>query len=125
MKNEKEVCEALLDGETIIYLDGDKAKLNEDGILIDPVTGNKREWFLIPRHLEIYKKPEWYENIPEGGVLCWCWDDSRSEKMLDIVYKHSKFGFYNFSADACNWENATPLTKQEIQVFVDNVPEGE
>jgi len=57
----------------------------------------------LERMLQI-EPAKWYENIPPvGGVLCWCKD------YYTASYKH--------------WIYAEPLTKAEIQSFMDNAPE--
>jgi hypothetical protein len=65
------------------------------------------------------KAEKWYENIPEGGVLCFCWDKYESDKCVDRVTAYSDGWFVGGES----WKEATPLTKQEIQVFMDNAPE--
>lgn len=57
----------------------------------------------------------WYENIPEQGVLCKCWDDNEDDYFINIIYK------YDPSDDSLNFEskdgkfmNAVPLTKKEV-----------
>jgi len=65
---------------------------------------------------------KWYENIPEGGVLCWCKDgESDKESIGQITEKGKANGYYTASYN--HWIYATPLTLQEISVFVINAPE--
>jgi len=110
MKNQRKIYEALLAGETLIKsypLIAEKVKLDKRDELIDADTGklvsktfnNYADW-------EIYKEPKWYDNTPDGGVLCWIKGD------IFLIYNNSPFA-----------NLATPLTKQEIQVFMDNAPE--
>ena len=63
---------------------------------------------------------KWCENIPDGGVLCWCWDGSIINKFVDNITKYN--GNYQGGE---SWLNAKPLTKKEIQVFMDNASEAE
>jgi hypothetical protein len=68
------------------------------------------------------KQPEkWYENIPDGGVLCWVTDNGcADERICRNIIRYQK---RLFKDGLNNWEKARLLTKQEIQVFMDNVPE--
>ena len=70
---------------------------------------------------------KWYENIPDGGVLCWVTDHKSQINKKDAMRSvtallTSKEGF---KCDAGTWIYATPLTKQEIQVFLSNAPDEE
>lgn len=68
MKNQKEIYEALLAGETLIMDKIFKVKL-ENGELYNPDTFDGAEYsFCFPDRWQIYKKPKWYENIPEDGT---------------------------------------------------------
>ena len=120
MNNQKEIYEALLAGETLVMSQTKKLfKLNELGE-IDCI--NNATWsvpqFGRPMDWQIYTKPEWYENIPEGGVLCkW------AGKMLlitDYIPHHENPLKGNCSRSV---NEAIPCTKQEIQIFMDNAPE--
>lgn len=76
----------------------------------------------LERKAGVIKKEKWYENIPDGGVLCWCGDgESDKESVGQVTEKGGANGYY--TASHKHWIYATPLTKQEIQVFMDNVPE--
>lgn len=122
MNNQKEIYEALLAGETLIEDNGDKAVLL-NGNLYDPSHNMFiSRSFMAFRSWQIYKEPVWYENIPEGGVLCWIGDYGKIIKDLPVtITKHSCSGFT--SVIGTNWVKAQPLTKQEIKVFMDNAPE--
>ena len=134
MKNQREIYEALLAGETLIHEHGHTARLDEQGGLSIVPTAHEGGGsgvfifdFNCPMNWEIYKEPKWYEIIPEGGILCWCWDNHETEKnkrVFVIAEYHSnmasQFRIYNVPA---GFDVAKPLTKQEIQVFMDNAPE--
>ena len=65
---------------------------------------------------------KWYDDIPEGGVLCWCKDGKSCKEVVDIVTEQGgKNGYYSLNLK--HWIYAKPLTKQEIQVFMDNAPD--
>jgi len=126
MENQREIYEALLAGETLIDDDGVRLRLNDAGILINAKTGIVYSWVSgHPSIWKIYKEPCWYDNIPDGGVLCWVWDKHIINKKVSkiiAVQTPSEAGF-KFISDECNWINAAPITKTEIQVFMDNAPE--
>ena len=63
---------------------------------------------------------KWYENIPDGGVLCWL----NGRINIIIAYNPDPSKEYVFKMDDGQWcIEPKPLTKQEIQVFMDNAPE--
>lgn len=65
------------------------------------------------------KEPEWYENIPEHGVLCWVSDaltTPSTNSRLRIVKDVYKDGFRTM--DGTPWVYATPLTNDEIRQFL-------
>lgn len=124
MKNQREIYEALLAGETLINDAHFTIKLKEDGNLDyaeDRVYGSVfNAVFKYVEDWQIYKEPKWYENIPEGKVLCLQGKvliaikgyDSAAHKCISVI------GSYYTP------EKLVPLTKQEIQVFMDNAPEA-
>ena len=58
------------------------------------------------------KGPEWFEQIPEHGVLCWVSDiysnPDANNAALRVITKH----FFD------EWRYATPLTDDEIKQFL-------
>ena len=65
------------------------------------------------------KEKEWYESIPDHGVLCWVWDKNEHHKRIDIVYSyqdHEPYS-YNYRGRFAGWINAIPLTNDEIERF--------
>jgi len=65
------------------------------------------------------KKEEWYENIPDGGVLCW--DIVGGVILVTDLHKGSQVEDNLHKTYMTH--NVNPLTKQEIQAFMDNAPE--
>ncbi|MCK5236059.1 MAG: hypothetical protein KAR06_03655 [Deltaproteobacteria bacterium] len=124
MKNQREICEALLAGETLVHESGNKVKLNNEGFLIDPKYAQPEVInFYIATEWQIYKEPKWYENIPDGGVLCNCYTKSLNFPLVRKVVSFSKeVGYRTTGSD---YELAHPLTKQEIQIYLNNAPDGE
>jgi len=54
------------------------------------------------------KEPEWWENIPEHGVLCWVSDKDANTRstIVRITVKNNDI-----------WGYITPLTNEEIERF--------
>jgi len=117
MNNQKEIYEALLDGETLINVTFNKVHLNEEDFLVSERGEILDIKFINPNLWQIYKEPKWYENIPEGGVLCWVSGNLQIVRAYDKAYE---YGFMITEGHCC--KNPTPLTKQETQVFMDNAP---
>ena len=74
------------------------------------------------------KESEWWENMPQHGILCWVSDKiSDSNKKLRIVtsvrevIEHKWFGpdekHLEFGIEVLYWRYATPLTNEEIERF--------
>lgn len=87
--------------------------------------------------LGVYRKvePPWYESIPKGGVFCWVSEIQKEPDYNGFVNGDSDAAIVNryvstdvfpyevIDIDGCYWKYATPLTRAEIQVFMDNAPE--
>ena len=123
MNNQREIYEALLAGETLIHKGGMKAKLINGGFI--PSDGYlSQPYFYTTDNWQIYKEPKWYENIPEGGVLCWCTDGVLNFPEIIVSYKDETERSFSFHSKDSHYQNAKPFTLQEIQVFIDNAPEN-
>jgi len=127
MKNQREIYEALLAGETLIgLLSGARYKLADDNLVC--ISDGRKERssdnsFVAKENYEIYTKPEWFENIPDGGVLCWVKNNQQcGYRSLPEIIDMCSDGCYR-SVSGQYWNYSAPLTKQEIQVFMDNAPE--
>lgn len=72
-------------------------------------------------------KEEWFDVIPKGGVLCWVGFDKddmlKKRAVCDVSYYNDGFGAPYQTGDKVGVKCATPLTRSEIQVFMDNAPE--
>ena len=120
--NTKEMMQALLSGETIVdATDGERRWLCEDS---GNIRSSSRNPSWVPRtsgNWKIYKKPEWCNNIPEGGVLCWV---GLSGKVITPIIKHDPSIPSPFiDANGPRWVDAIPLTRAEIQVYMDKALE--
>jgi len=121
MNNQKEIYEALLAGETLINVKFNKVKMIDSFIYNERNEGINPN-FINPNVWQIYKEPEWHENIPDGGVLCWCKDLESEKEVIDQIRSEGANNGY-YSSSYKHWCYAKPLTKREIQTFVDNAPE--
>ena len=125
MNNQREIYEALLAGEILIRKihPQDRIVKFENGFIVDIGSGQDVDItsFYDCENWQIYKEPKWYENIPEGGVLCFVGDNDNSVSVgLVIGYDPEKT--FKFRTKLCGWKVAKLLTKQEIQIFLSNAP---
>ena len=125
MKNQREIYEALLAGETLISDNDGKLRLNDAGSLINAKTGESYSWISgHPDIWQIHKEPKWYENIPEDGLLCWIATEKASIFPLEntgwVVDYEPKSPYANefvlMSGARCG--SAKPLTKSEVRGFM-------
>ena len=57
------------------------------------------------------KKKEWFDNIPEEGVLCWVFDNTNEDmKVATIIMSKAKY--FNDLRDN-EWKNAEPVKTEE------------
>lgn len=64
------------------------------------------------------KEPDWWENIPEHGVLCWTYDvEENTKRYLDSIVEVVDYSSYKFTGINNAWESAIPLTNEEIERF--------
>ena len=132
MKNQREIYQALLAGETLINKTLFTVKMNKEGMLESSKDESKGYTALFntlfdnPSKWQIYKEPKWHKNIPDGGVLCWVRHHPNDHywpyPVVVIGFNNSTNRPYT-TYEKGNWYEAKPLTKQEIQVFMDNAPE--
>jgi len=74
----------------------------------------------------LYKKVvspiDWWDNIQEGGVLCIVKDYEKEEEGTLQIVVGKEYGKFNTVHNVL-WHYATPLTKEEIEVYLGNVPD--
>lgn len=111
------------------------AYVEDGGELYDPIReiplsiADTCEAFSIGLQMYTKAKPApWYEKLDgtiENRVLCWVDDgDDGEEKNIDVVVDIDEARTYaSYIALTCRWKYATPLTRTEIQKFMDNAPE--
>lgn len=109
-KNQKEMIKALLDGKTIINESGNKYVLNDEGMILHTTyTPNFNRY----DNWQEYKAPQWFDNIPEKGVLCWVNDLSVVRKdIASVIIKRCGDKWFS-SKDSVCWKFATPVKPEE------------
>lgn len=65
------------------------------------------------RHFTYEAEVEWYENIPEGGVLCWVWDTHGTKYLTEVTAYQPEIHTAPFYGN-CNWKYATPAKASEL-----------
>jgi len=67
------------------------------------------------KYLHEITEPHWYDNIPEGGVLCWVSNTSKSAKdQIRYIAQHSNDYPSNFATKNIErWVYATPVLPSE------------
>jgi len=122
MLNHKEIMEALLAGETLRSQQltySSEIHLTKEGKL----SSGSFEMFnrIPPEQWAIKpKEPEWWENIPERGVLCWVndYDPDPNIGLINVVIKVESGNYRRFvDVNDCRWDYAIPLTNEEIEAF--------
>lgn len=76
-------------------------------------------WAVLVEYRIKPKKPQWYEDIPAHGVLCWVSDkrsNPSSDNALRIITARKSDCFEGPGATI--WRFATPLTDDEIKQFL-------
>ena len=65
-----------------------------------------------------YVKPEWYNNIPEKGRLCWVWDRDSIKRYPGVVISYKPDLTYRFNiATGGGFQNAQLMTADEIKRY--------
>ena len=122
MKNHKEIMEALLAGKTLRSQQltySSEIHLTKEGRLS---SGSFEMFYLIPPEQWAIKpkEPNWWENIPEHGVLCWVndYDPDPNIGLINVVIKVESGNYRRFvDVNDCRWDYAIPLTNEEIEAF--------
>lgn len=75
----------------------------------------------IIKSLDLEKpEPQWYEQIPPQGRLCWVSDqEGYLNQALRLVTKYDRANHvFKFETSTGCWKFATPLTDDEIKVYL-------
>jgi len=121
LKTQADCYRALLDGYCLMRFENIAATVKLiDGMLHDVRLESKDTcWsFDKPAHWEVYKeeKVEWYDNIPEQGILCWVTKSKNSITEIDVVFSYSNGKFID--RNNAYWLHATPLTEGEVNQYI-------
>lgn len=124
MENINEIYKALLDGKKITHIRWMRREYIHivDGMVLEEEGDPYFSFFDDCEHWELYKEPQWYDNIPEGGVLCKNEINGPRGWEYILVTDYYQGDVAAFVSNIGYVGNVTPLTKEEIQVFMDNVP---
>jgi hypothetical protein len=114
MKSYGNVIKYLIEGKTLVSRDGLFVRLDFDGNQVDlkgnPVTFS----FLNPEIWSEYKEPQWYDNIPNEGVLCWLSSDVTDKKLIaGVVIRYENHGKPLFHTNFSSYYHATPVKPEE------------
>lgn len=127
--NQSDIFTHLLAGGKLKHDNIDAIVYLNDGVLVSrkgDVEIPTYFGFFNPRLWHSYEEPNWYDNIPAQGVLCWVKYDPTSERETRIVYSKKDEGFYSERPgeddDSFAWKEATPLTREEAQKLIYEPP---
>ncbi|MFA5670263.1 MAG: hypothetical protein WC967_13555 [Balneolaceae bacterium] len=125
--NIKEVMEALLAGKVLVSKSGNALYKLAKGEVVNCNKQRKTDWtvsyyfaeYLVPS-TEYIPPKEWYEQIPEEGVLCWVWDKGDNAfTIVGIVTKYESNNTYPFiTTSDCEWKHAKPVTQKDINKLI-------
>jgi len=122
-KTTQEIWEWLIAGGAIEGVHSGVITFLKEGNLSvsnESITNPIYESITNPKCWRKVVKKEWYEDIPEKGILCWC-KDSRSNKPQEIVlvveYRDTEeYPYITIAGDY--YKYAIPLTNEEIKEFL-------
>ena len=118
IKSEQEALERLINGEVFysgckIHFDHSKVSEGESpfrfgGIQLKDAITVCTKWL-------VKIEPNWYEDIPEQGVLCWCWN-IEGDRFLSVIGHYYGNGLIDFEDDnGYKWKYAMPVGKGELE----------
>ena len=119
-KSKKELTTALMEGRRFVTTNGNVLFYNEDRIgnpfAVKQFEGGgvvalDRAWDSFNFLAE---EKQWYEALPDKGLLCYIWDDEELDKDIGIVTKYTDDITYPFRAGCEGYKHATPVTMEEM-----------
>ncbi len=63
------------------------------------------------------EQPEWYDNIPTQGRLCWVWDIGDKQRCPSVVLDYNPDLMYKFKTVDGGFQNAQLMTSDEIKRY--------
>jgi len=125
LKSTKECFQALIDGETLVGGFGTELHFNDEDELINQNEkisshhfANYQNW-----HIKQEINQDWRENIPPEGVLGYAWDSDKDDKVKCICTDYDQSYDFQYNCGDEAYIHFRPMTKAEIQVYLDNAPE--
>jgi hypothetical protein len=113
MESQREIYQALIDGKTLVDNSGTTKRIDVvTGFLIDSQGDKTEESFYIPENWSEYKEPQWYDKIPEEGILCWVDSLEENNKNFCVKIKHFS-GLYFVDTIGGKWRCAKPVKPEE------------
>lgn len=126
LKTQADCYKALLDGYILRAEDSMWAKLVDGKQVNDMNHGYVALYtFDTPEQWNVFEEvtEQWFDNIPESGILCKVRDLAGDKWMMDNIIGYNCDNTHPFNGmDVSFWKHAIPYTKEELQVFVDNAP---
>lgn len=127
IKSAKEFVKRVLDNEAIYSHDGAHVATfnpnNQNNFIFCNKTDNYPINLTNFDNFLIEEDSEWYDNIPEHGVLCWVSVYDRSLRdniaIVEEYLQHDEFKFLCSCGET--WGSAIPLTEDEIKQFFHGV----
>lgn len=119
--NQSDIFTHLLAGGKLKHDNIDAIVYLNDGVLVSrkgDVEIPTYFGFFNPRLWHSYEEPNWYDNIPAQGVLCWVSDASPEHRTYLAVIKDKRKSGFSELDDGLSWKFATPLTKEEVQKLI-------
>jgi hypothetical protein len=120
MRSQREIYQSLLDGNMLISFSGDKRTIDVvTGFLVDETGRKAISYFDKPdswSEYSEYKEPQWYDKIPEDGIICWSWRQGNKDfKSLVIIEKTTEINGkkYFVTFNGFILENSEPVKPEE------------
>jgi hypothetical protein len=112
IKSKKELAQRLIDGE-VFYIDGNQILFCEN-TGTDPFRFNNESLYSCWNAYERFQKEvNWWDNIPEEGVLCWVSDTNKNLKSNPSIVKRKDFGGNFITTNGTPWFYATPVQPED------------
>ena len=115
--NQKEAMVKMMNGRKFTC-SGDVVHYVEDSIIPFQLERNGEAitgyWELLPTWVEI---KEWYEEIPDAGILCRVMDEP-GESYIRLIKEYDNKELFDDSGES--WDYAQPLDRKECDGMVHN-----
>lgn len=126
-RTQQEIYKHLANGGYVSNLEGERflVGFNTEGILrrydLYGVNLGEDNWYFSKPSdwtIAVPKVPNWYDNIPEQGVLCWCKGDGM-EPVPRIIVKYFAGTAYPFrTKGGSSHAYAIPATLEELAKYI-------